>query len=264
MYRDSIVLTNSDPNLLLLANSAPIDWGSQYGNEKDRTEGNESQKRRKQVVSMIQLDGTQVLPHESCLEVPGVCDISEEGQDGESTVPASSGPHQNKAVPLTNGTSQPEGSLEKAITPTPQEMQPGPSKAEPQQEEAKKSEGHVEGSPQDAAIESAIKEIENAVSGEELLSEDEGQELAKVVPISPEAHRQMAGDVSGSPQTTVPEPAATNLHPHGKTSSSAHTNEEAGAKSISEGQMTDHSNLVTGEGLSGEQAASYPAAGGEV
>ncbi|XP_048838582.1 protein Niban 2b [Brienomyrus brachyistius] len=260
LYRDSIVLTNSDPNLLLLADSTPIDWGSQYGNEKDRMDGSEPQKRRKQVVSMIQLDGTQLLPHESCLEVPGVCDISEEGQDGDSTVPASSGPHQDKAVPLTNGTSQPEGSLEKAIAPTPQETQPGPSKAEPQQEEAKKPEGHVEGSPQDAAIESAIMEIENAVSGEELLSEDEGQELAKVVSITPEAHGQMAE----GPQTTVPKPAATDLHPHGNTSDSAHKNEEAGAKSVSEGQITDHSNLVTGEGVSGGQSTSCPAAGGEV
>ncbi|XP_034727778.1 protein Niban 2b [Etheostoma cragini] len=96
LYRDSIVLSNSDPSLHLLGENPSIDWAGEYaGNqeevdeaEKDTEwggegEGGASQKRRrmKQVVSMIQEEGSSVLPNESCMEVPRVNDIPEE--DGE-------------------------------------------------------------------------------------------------------------------------------------------------------------------------------------
>uniref|UniRef100_A0A3B4U790 Niban apoptosis regulator 2a n=1 Tax=Seriola dumerili TaxID=41447 RepID=A0A3B4U790_SERDU len=73
LYRDSIVLTNSDPNLHLLGETPPVDWGSLGGG----IEGGGSGRRRRQVVSMIQLDGLP-LAYESCLEVPGVDLIPEE------------------------------------------------------------------------------------------------------------------------------------------------------------------------------------------
>ncbi|XP_061732886.1 protein Niban 2-like [Nerophis ophidion] len=82
LYRDSIVMTNSDPNLHLLGESSPVDWATKFPSEdpeavnsggEDGCSGN----RRKQVVSMIQLDGVP-LPYESCLEVPGVELIPEE------------------------------------------------------------------------------------------------------------------------------------------------------------------------------------------
>ncbi|XP_038559379.1 protein Niban 2-like [Micropterus salmoides] len=92
LYRDSIVLSNSDPSLHLLGENPSIDWAGEYGGAQEvvdgegedvEGEGGESQKRRrmKQVVSMIQVEGSPVLPNESCIEVPGVDNISEE--DGE-------------------------------------------------------------------------------------------------------------------------------------------------------------------------------------
>lgn len=84
LYRDSIILSNSDPNLLLLGEAAPVDWASKFGGSEgegpgdgDGDDGRASEKRRKQVVSMIQLDGVP-LPYESCQEVPGVELIPEE------------------------------------------------------------------------------------------------------------------------------------------------------------------------------------------
>ncbi|CAJ1070809.1 protein Niban 2a isoform X3 [Xyrichtys novacula] len=86
LYRDSIILTNSDPNLHLLGENSQVDWAAKFGG--DETEGTVdggvggggSGSRRKQVVSMIQLDGVP-LPYESCMEVPGVDLIPEEGAD---------------------------------------------------------------------------------------------------------------------------------------------------------------------------------------
>lgn len=84
LYRDSIILTNSDPNLHLLEDKPTADWVAKFGgDEADNSvdggaiEGGGSSKRRKQVVSMIQLDGLP-LPYESCMEVPGVELIPEE------------------------------------------------------------------------------------------------------------------------------------------------------------------------------------------
>ncbi|XP_037122262.1 protein Niban 2a [Syngnathus acus] len=84
LYRDSIVMTNSDPDLHALGENPPVDWATKFGNGQPEVslsgsgdfEG-DSGKRRKQVVSMIQLDGVP-LPYESCLEVPGVELIPEE------------------------------------------------------------------------------------------------------------------------------------------------------------------------------------------
>ncbi|XP_035463220.2 protein Niban 2a [Scophthalmus maximus] len=86
LYRDSIVLTNSDPNLHLLGETPSVDWASKFGADEPEEvvgrsmEGGGSGSRRRQVVSMIQLDGVP-LAYESCLEVPGVELIPEE--DGE-------------------------------------------------------------------------------------------------------------------------------------------------------------------------------------
>lgn len=83
LYRDSIVLTNSDPNLHLLGENPAVDWAAQFGGEEPDGSlgggvvGGGSGRRRRQVVSMIQLDGVP-LPYESCLEVPGVELIPEE------------------------------------------------------------------------------------------------------------------------------------------------------------------------------------------
>uniref|UniRef100_A0AAV2MPU7 Niban 1/2/3 domain-containing protein n=1 Tax=Knipowitschia caucasica TaxID=637954 RepID=A0AAV2MPU7_KNICA len=92
LYRDSIVLSNSDPSLHLLGENPSIDWAEEYGAEAkeetkfDATNGVDNGKthrtrRMKQVVSMIQVEGSPIIP-DSCLEVPGVEDIPEE-EEGE-------------------------------------------------------------------------------------------------------------------------------------------------------------------------------------
>uniref|UniRef100_A0A8C7QWM8 Niban apoptosis regulator 2a n=1 Tax=Oncorhynchus mykiss TaxID=8022 RepID=A0A8C7QWM8_ONCMY len=78
LYRDSMILTNSDPNLHLLGENPSVDWATQFrgGNEEPEGAlggGGQSSRRRRQVVSMIQLDEMGPLPYESCLEVPGNC-----------------------------------------------------------------------------------------------------------------------------------------------------------------------------------------------
>lgn len=104
LYRDSIILTNSDPNLHLLEETPPVDWGSKFGpGDPDGSvdggaEGSGFRGRRKQVVSMIQLEGLPI-PYESCLEVPGVDLIPEEegelSDDGEANL----GPSENPKSP---------------------------------------------------------------------------------------------------------------------------------------------------------------------
>lgn len=72
LYRDSVVLHNSDPNLHLLAEGSPIDWGEEYGRSGGRSgDGSspssspsarvpeaatisEKRRRAKQVVSVVQ------------------------------------------------------------------------------------------------------------------------------------------------------------------------------------------------------------------
>lgn len=114
LYRDSIVLSSSDPSLHLLGENPSIDWASEYGGAQEEAdgdnaedeaeaEGGESQKRRrmKQVVSMIQVEDSVVPSNESCIEVPGVNDIPEEdGGDEEKS--------DDKASPDQNGSASPK------------------------------------------------------------------------------------------------------------------------------------------------------------
>ncbi|KAM9322699.1 protein Niban 2a [Pholidichthys leucotaenia] len=83
LYRDSIILTNSDPNLHLLGKNPQVDWATKFGGDgldgsvAAGDEAKPSERKRKQVVSMIEVEGMP-LPYESCLEVPGVEQIPEE------------------------------------------------------------------------------------------------------------------------------------------------------------------------------------------
>lgn len=163
LYRDSIVLTNSDPNLHLLGENPSIDWAEEYGEKQEvdgEHEGEEgdtaAQKRRrmKQVVSMIQVDGPNTtLPNESCLEVPSVHNIPEEQGEGDSDAPSSSA--SEKAAPIKEEVC---GSSSKETAP---DLPNGTALNLDKQEAAPKS-------PQDKlAIESAIQQIEDAVQGED-------------------------------------------------------------------------------------------------
>ncbi|XP_016126806.1 niban-like protein 1 [Sinocyclocheilus grahami] len=109
LYRDSMVLTNSDLNLHLLGEDT-IDWAGQFGGVKGEKQGGEmANRKRKQIVSMIHLDGIP-LPYESCQEIPGVDCIPEEyegqaGQDLESKKPVNPVQH----VPIEKEPGSPDG-----------------------------------------------------------------------------------------------------------------------------------------------------------
>lgn len=82
LYRDSVVLHNSDPNLHLLAEGTPIDWGEEYGGSgcggssssgdsgspsprvPEAATISEKRRRTKQVVSVVQ-DDEAGLPFEA-------------------------------------------------------------------------------------------------------------------------------------------------------------------------------------------------------
>lgn len=81
LYRDSVVLHNSDPNLHLLAEGTPIDWGEEYGGSgrgggssgdsgspgsrvPEAATISEKRRRAKQVVSVVQ-DEEAGLPYEA-------------------------------------------------------------------------------------------------------------------------------------------------------------------------------------------------------
>lgn len=81
LYRDSVVLHNSDPNLHLLAEGSPIDWGEEYGGSgggsgdsgspsprvPEAATISEKRRRAKQVVSVVQ-DEEAGLPLEAGAE----------------------------------------------------------------------------------------------------------------------------------------------------------------------------------------------------
>lgn len=112
LYRDSICLGNSDPNLHLLGENPSVDWATKYAQAQEENDGagedneedsdarcRESQKRRmKQVVSMIEVEDSVVLPSESCLEVSSVDDMPEEDKDEEEDVDEMASSEQNESA----------------------------------------------------------------------------------------------------------------------------------------------------------------------
>uniref|UniRef100_A0A3B4YXH0 Niban-like protein 1 n=1 Tax=Stegastes partitus TaxID=144197 RepID=A0A3B4YXH0_9TELE len=139
LYRDSICLSNSDPNLHLLGEN-PIDWAAKYARAREQNDGagedieddsdakyGESQKRRiKQVVSMIQVEDSVVLPSELCLEVSSVDDIPEKDKDEEEDVDKTAPSEQNEsAVPkvLENTQDLSNGSILKEEEATPDQKE---------------------------------------------------------------------------------------------------------------------------------------------
>ncbi|XP_055743670.1 protein Niban 2-like [Salvelinus fontinalis] len=227
LYRDSIVLTSSDPNLHLLGDNPAIDWAGEYGTgqeEVDREEtgdstGGAAQRRRrmKQVVSMIQLDGSPILVNESYLDIPMVDSIPEEGgvdQNTDASAPESV--HQEPAK--VNGTSL-KGKRKAPPPPVQPENIPSPAltngsvlEGEPATilSEAPEVQTKISDVPQEAecamkspeaksflhdpestasAIESAIREIENAVQGEDSELAVEVAVLEAVAEVSPSSQK---------------------------------------------------------------------------
>ncbi|XP_071783332.2 protein Niban 2b [Centroberyx gerrardi] len=167
LYRDSIVLTNSDPNLHLLGENPSIDWAGEYGAQEEADgagedgegegEGEESQKRRrmKQVVSMIQVEGSPVLPGESCVEVPSVDGIPEEDGEEEEEEGEDEDSQADKPSQSENGTSSPktpENPLPLALT----------NGSVLKEEEAKEVPSVGE-----CATRSTVEEVDDGVRGEE-------------------------------------------------------------------------------------------------
>ncbi|NXF24842.1 NIBL1 protein, partial [Rhodinocichla rosea] len=62
LYRDSMVMHNSDPNLHLLGEGLPIDWSEEYSGQPEPEPAAERRRRAKQVVSVIQ-DDEGALPY---------------------------------------------------------------------------------------------------------------------------------------------------------------------------------------------------------
>ncbi|XP_015135171.2 protein Niban 2 isoform X2 [Gallus gallus] len=68
LYRDSMVMHNSDPNLHLLGEGSPIDWGEEHGGQPEAEPAADKRRRAKQVVSVIQ-DDEGALPYEMGAEM---------------------------------------------------------------------------------------------------------------------------------------------------------------------------------------------------
>lgn len=145
LYRDSIVLNTSDPNLHLLGETPSIDWAGKFGGAQEQAEDGdapdgESQKKRrmKQVVSMIQVDDSV----EKTQRSPGVADLPEEsGGDTEETINRPASPQLNGA--LDGGVSEVErakaeeqGEEETAAQSRPIAALPGPDEEPASSQEA--------------------------------------------------------------------------------------------------------------------------------
>ncbi|XP_035642114.2 protein Niban 2-like [Oncorhynchus keta] len=258
LYRDSIVLTSSDPNLHLLGDNPAIDWAGEYGTGpeegqgQDEVEGEETgdsgeahrRRRMKQVVSMIQLDGSPILVSESCLEVPSVDGIPEEREGEGEDQDAPSSPeiiHQDpvkvnattlkekrKAPPppvqpenspspaLTNGSVLKGGESVTIVSVAP-EVQTKISEGVTQEAQREEKYLEIESSLQDSentasAIESAIQEIENAVQEEDSEPGVEvaaaSQETAAEVSPSSQEVRSVSSSKEKESLKTVPEEAS--------------------------------------------------------
>uniref|UniRef100_A0A8C8SIZ9 Niban apoptosis regulator 2 n=1 Tax=Pelusios castaneus TaxID=367368 RepID=A0A8C8SIZ9_9SAUR len=157
LYRDSMVMHNSDPNLHLLGEDAPINWGEEYGSQVDSDPSAEKRRRAKQVVSVIQDDegalpyevGEEALMHQASQE--------ESGSEELEACPAVAAPGSSDGVqeirgmlvkefhvetpvpvgeeakePLTNGTvvQQSSGSEEQGVEEAAQKAEEGPDPLE--------------------------------------------------------------------------------------------------------------------------------------
>ncbi|CAI9577602.1 unnamed protein product [Staurois parvus] len=80
LFRDSMVLHNSDPNLHLLEDEPPINWTENYSNNTESSGGRHG--RQRQVVSLIQDDDAPEYL-ESCQEAPANENIPEEPESSD-------------------------------------------------------------------------------------------------------------------------------------------------------------------------------------
>ncbi|XP_071337949.1 protein Niban 2b [Trachinotus anak] len=179
LYRDSIVLSNSDPSLHLLGENPSIDWAKEHGGAKEEadgagenseadgeSEGGESQKKRrmKQIVSMIKVEDSPVLSTESCVEVPSNNNILEKDEDEAEKDGDGEESSEGKASPDQNGSASPEAS-----------KKPGLSNGSVSKEEEAKPEEQLKEIPlkveSATEIASALEEKDNREDDQRVLEE---------------------------------------------------------------------------------------------
>ncbi|XP_040898557.1 protein Niban 2b [Toxotes jaculatrix] len=201
LYRDSIVLSNSDPSLHLLGENPSIDWAREHGGGQDEAdgagedaegenEGGEAQKKRrmKQVVSMIQVEEPPGLPSESCMEVPGDDDIPERDEEEAEKDVDEEESSDVKASPNQNGSASPKSS----------ESPPGLSNGSALKEEETKPEEQVKEIP--LKVQSAT---ESASPSEE---KDKGEDSQPVLEEQPPSNQEVAEEAlpSAPPPKEIP------------------------------------------------------------
>ncbi|XP_063753431.1 protein Niban 2b isoform X2 [Eleginops maclovinus] len=233
LYRDSIVLSNSDPSLHLLGENPSIDWAEEYGGAQEEAqlagedteeeeEGGESQRRRrmKQVVSMIQVEGSPVLPSESCMDVPSVDDIPEEKEKDKDGEEDSDKSDQDKsAIPSApqNPSDSPNVTKEEGAKPEERGREEVSLKLQSAAEENSRPMVEVQ---LPCSQEEASKEASEEASKEAL---EEAPEEALPPPPPPE--EILPGAMEMDPE--VPEPTNLPLPPHDDSGFQSPTCEEA-------------------------------------
>ncbi|XP_047661860.1 protein Niban 2a isoform X2 [Tachysurus fulvidraco] len=229
LYRDSVILGNSDPNLHLLEENS-IDWASHYGGveEADRRQ------RRRQVVSMIVSEDMAPMPYGSCLEVPGVEEIPEENEmlpaeDLEDETFINDDRNLQPIISVTPISLEDPGSPD-SVQQIRQLIRPVfevvvPSAADTDQvltngmlpleegEEIEAITSEEDMMPKDSAIASAIQELENAVRDEDF-NVDSDSELPQASAKSSPRHHDDSGFQSPTNENTEeedPRPVAADL-----------------------------------------------------
>lgn len=213
LYRDSIVLSNSDPSLHLLGENPSIDWAGEYGGEPKEEEtantdapdgegedGDTPRRRRmKQVVSMIQVEGSPIIP-ESCLEAPGVEDIPEE-EEGETE---SAKVNEKENSPAEQTEAKEEENLNKEVVPATEDTSDDKGKSN----EDTKTESDV------ASLTEAKEDGPVEKNAAEIVESD--PEPAKEVPVSTETveeaestEKAPSGDAKDAPVTAEDAPLKT-------------------------------------------------------
>ncbi|KAI3372577.1 hypothetical protein L3Q82_022698, partial [Scortum barcoo] len=197
LYRDSIVLSNSDPSLHLLGEKPSIDWAGEYGGAQEEADGagedsegnregeggeNQNRRRMKQIVSMIEVEGSPVLPNVSCMDTPSVDNILEE--DGEEEKDKKDGDEEN-----SDGKASPDH--DRSESPKASENPPDLSNGSVLKEEEPKPEEQVQEVP--VKVESAT---ESASAGEEKGAGEDSQAAAVEQPL---CNQEMSEEVLPPP-----------------------------------------------------------------
>uniref|UniRef100_A0A667XG22 Niban apoptosis regulator 2b n=1 Tax=Myripristis murdjan TaxID=586833 RepID=A0A667XG22_9TELE len=219
LYRDSIVLTNSDPNLHLLGENPSIDWAGEYGAPEEADgaeedgESEESQKRRrmKQVVSMIQVEGSPVLPGESCMEVPGVDGIPEEdGEEEEEEEEDATASQSDKPTETQNGAS-PAKTQENPLTLTNGSV-PKEVEAKPEEQEKEVPSAAESAAENSSSTPSTTEEADNTVQGEDsqpAVVEEEEEHAAEEQLPPPPVDQEVT---TASEEVSLPPPPPEEIH----------------------------------------------------